>query len=723
MLYFALHVLNRSSTHPVPLFRMPPIDSDLVPETPPPGKEEDSRPAAVTPESKPEKTATETEPVSTVSQEAAASTPRNVSPMEIPALTDAWASLEPYLGVIQRAENQKPGFRRAIQQAVAQILPLLRTGEIKVPPIPKPARHKSSSPRRLPPTSSSSSSSSSSESSDTETSASTPVKGTGAASKDSSRSDKTSAPPKGKKPAPAENPVKNPMKKGAGKTQRAPSSSTTRKSLTSGSSSSTQTLDKDAEKSRVPTKAALKELSGDKKTTKVVTKRTAKPKAPATTRIPKVSTKKESASSDLATPIRTASPLENLYSSMVENPAARKKMDKRGKGTPSAKKPPVNHVTDVVEATSTLPDPRSQPSTSAEPEKSQNPQVRLARLNWAPKWLRQVEEANAQDDKGKPPSDNDCLVLEVADQDRVGTNSSASDSESQRVAPATITVAPTTAVIAAAPRVRRENSSSEVPAPLNYRAVKIVAAPGSDLASAYPATSTSADVDSAANFETMEVRPYPDTVDAVVPPPALLEIPSTPLPRRAPFCYKCRRRGHAFRDCPSTEQREFCHKCGRLDVLTGDCPCHGPARTGQRRFAEDPASPAQRTIRPALTRGSEFGSTLAQDPLVRRELFNDEPPRVSTEPLAFTRISAHPSDFVSPTGRHLHPLHSASYYGALIRSHDRSPALPSYPREDLRDRLSSGPAFIPTAEELRWLELQRYAAEGYRGYPPPSSRR
>lgn len=39
----------------------------------------------------------------------------------------------------------------------------------------------------------------------------------------------------------------------------------------------------------------------------------------------------------------------------------------------------------------------------------------------------------------------------------------------------------------------------------------------------------------------------------------------------ADHCFKCRQKGHFFRDCPNEGLKYFCHSCGRKNVIIKKC--------------------------------------------------------------------------------------------------------------------------------------------------------
>lgn len=41
-------------------------------------------------------------------------------------------------------------------------------------------------------------------------------------------------------------------------------------------------------------------------------------------------------------------------------------------------------------------------------------------------------------------------------------------------------------------------------------------------------------------------------------------------------CFKCKKLGHGFRQCPDTSEKFFCFTCGQEDVITPKCPKCNP---------------------------------------------------------------------------------------------------------------------------------------------------
>lgn len=199
------------------------------------------------------------------------------------------------------------------------------------------------------------------------------------------------------------------------------------------------------------------------------------------------------------------------------------------------------------------------------------------------------------------------------------------------------------------------------------------------------------------------------SLDKTSPSPVNQEVRRTAKPaKKVPFCYRCQRRGHTYHNCTSQREQDFCERCGRQHVKTDNCPCRGRLPETHRRPQEEPVKLAPIRSRLASTASSTFstfrlsgrssyGESHASSiqPLDRPSTSRSYQPY---PPLPYERRSPPPS-----------VQSDQPSYGASRQTSE--PSMGFY---------GPGSTFVPTEEELRWLELQRYERQRlYLSLPPP----
>lgn len=613
---------------------------------------------------------------------------RATSKVDVTAtLKNVWKPFQPFLGVIQRAEAQKPGFRQAVRQVLIKMMPLVGRLERDLPPLPKPSRRRSKSPLRLPPTSSSSSSSSDSSiaSGSSRSSSLTSVRSKGNRVIGEKANDKPKGTNKSSNRLVATPPKPTPKDKVQGATQD-PDSKAGRSS-------------KEAEKTPVENEQSGRQNTDGKgkETQNSDQRKSATSKTAGATRSPSVTSssdlvktgtvnKAKVKSSDKKKEIRPKSALEKLHSSLVKNPAASRTVKSgRPKSNPVAPPPSLVSSSTSLESIISL--------------EHQHPRVRLTRMSsFAPSWLQQAEAAGEVAEIPRARSDSDGLELDAH-------VSSMSEPESLTPPPQAVSITPP------------DNSTTRNPT--GVAAVAPLSMPSITTSRANPTSlPTGSKVTRSEEMDFGDV-PGPSTSSNLRPSrnhggsstSAPFGADDEQWPGKVPFCYNCRRRGHKRSECPYPKREDTCClRCGTLNVTTDNCLCHDRA---SRRRADGPALPAQAAIRPAFNNSRAAPRGVPErNPQTEIPSAAVRPSRA--EPLMDSEPSHSRAYFSSqPSGpsRHSYPPYPA--HSQARETPPRSSSRPETPTnfargpQDLRHHLGNDRTYTVSAEEYRWLQNQR----------------